>query len=46
MEANEAQPVLKYTVANLPADRMVKFTLEISDTEDFAKTAQVGTTAG
>ncbi len=46
VEANVAQPVLKYTVANLPADRMVKFTLEISDTEDFAKTAQVGTTAG
>ena len=43
LEANEQPELIQFTVNNLPLDRTVNFVMQISDTEDFAKTAQVST---
>ncbi len=38
--------VLSFTVENLPAGRVVKYLMQMSDTEDFAKVAEVTPTTG
>ncbi len=44
---NNTQPeLLRYSVSNVPEGRAMKFVMEISDTEDFAKSAEVATTSG
>ena len=44
---NNTQPeLLRYSVSNVPEGRALKFVMEISDTEDFAKSAEVATTSG